>query len=131
MIELFIGGLFRPAEGDCWFESFDPATEESLGRVALAGEKDVYRAVSAARDAFESGPWPRMPAAERAAVLLDMADCIEERLEALAKLETRDTGMPITITTGVTCHAQLPTSGISPPRLSDSSERRILLTMPM
>ena len=53
-----------------------------------AGASDVDRAVSAARAAFDSGPWPRMTAKERGRVIYRLADLLEKHGEELALLET-------------------------------------------
>ena len=62
--ELFIGGEFVAPEAGRHFETINPATEEQLSSVALAGEADVDRAVKAARKAY-NGVWSKMPASER------------------------------------------------------------------
>ena len=51
--------------------------------------------MQAAHQAFETGPWPRMKAAERAAILLKAADLIEARLEEIARLDALESGKPI------------------------------------
>ena len=66
-----------------------------MSRYAQAGETEVEAAVQAAHKAFESGPWPRMKAAERAAILLRTADLIETRLEEIARLDALESGKPI------------------------------------
>ena len=66
-----------------------------VSRYAQANEKDVDLAVQAAHKAFESGPWPRMKAGERANILLKAADLIETRLEEIARLDALESGKPI------------------------------------
>ena len=73
----------------------NPATGEAIAKVAEADYADVDRAVAAARRAFDQGPWPRMPVAERSAILLKVAAGIRARLPELARLESLDTGKPI------------------------------------
>jgi aldehyde dehydrogenase (NAD+) len=90
---LFVGGEFvEPAGGEA-FKTINPATEEVLAEVAVAGEQDVDRAVLAARRAFRS--WSRMPGAERAKYLFRIARILQERARELAVLETLDNGKPI------------------------------------
>ena len=61
---LFIGGeSAEPASGELR-ELVEPATGEPLARAAMAGEEDVDRAVTAARDAL-NGPWGKTPPNER------------------------------------------------------------------
>src|SRR4051794_23706538 len=88
---LFIDGSFDP--GKDTFKTVNPATEEVLSEVALAGPEDVDRAVAAARRAF--GPWSALPGAERAKYLFRIARIIQERSRELAVLESLDNGKPI------------------------------------
>jgi betaine-aldehyde dehydrogenase len=73
----------------------EPATGEVLARVAAGGAEAVGAAVAAARRSFEQGDWRRMPAMERARVLLRLAGRIREEAGALAELESRNVGKPI------------------------------------
>jgi aldehyde dehydrogenase (NAD+) len=91
---LFIAGQFTdPADGGS-LKTVNPATEEVLAEVAVAGAADVDRAVAAARTAFER-TWSRMPGAERAKYLFRIARILQERSRELAVLETLDNGKPI------------------------------------
>ena len=94
-VPLFIGGKFVPAGAGKTFDNVNPATDEVIARIAEASAPDVDRAVRVARQAFESGPWPKMAVAERARFLRKIADAMEARKEELASLETIDTGKPI------------------------------------
>ena len=56
----YIGGEWAiPSSGDL-IDVVQPATEHVWASVAEARKPDVYRAVSAAREAFDRGPWPRL-----------------------------------------------------------------------
>ncbi|WP_332851682.1 aldehyde dehydrogenase family protein [Duganella sp. S19_KUP01_CR8] len=88
------GALVEPARGG-FLEVIDPATGDCFALAAAATEADVDAAVAAARRAFDHGPWPRMPAAQRAAVLRLVAGAIRTDLEELATLEMRDNGKPL------------------------------------
>lgn len=55
-------GLFLNKKGKS-FETVDPRTEEVITEIAEATKEDVDIAVKAARQAFDNGPWPRMPGA--------------------------------------------------------------------
>jgi aldehyde dehydrogenase (NAD+) len=91
---LFIAGQFTdPADGGS-LKTVNPATEEVLAEVAVAGAADVDRAVAAARTAFER-TWSRMPGSERAKYLFRIARILQERSRELAVLETLDNGKPI------------------------------------
>ncbi len=73
-------------------EVINPADGTVLTTVDEAGPDDALRAVAAARTAFDSGPWPRTPTAERAAVLDRIADILVRDKEDIARTETLDTG---------------------------------------
>ncbi|HYU64252.1 MAG TPA: aldehyde dehydrogenase family protein [Verrucomicrobiae bacterium] len=93
--KLFIGGKWVEAASGKTFETRDPATGDLLAKVAEAGAEDVDRAVEAARRSFDRGVWRDLPPAERAKVLWQVGDMIEERATEFAQLETLDNGMPI------------------------------------
>ena len=90
---LFIDGEFAKPASKQWMATLDPATEETLAEVAVAGSKDVDRAVDSAREAF--GGWSKLSGAERAKYLFRIARLVQERSRELAVLETRDGGKPI------------------------------------
>jgi phenylacetaldehyde dehydrogenase len=92
--ELFIGGRWRAAQSGETFEVVDPANERVFAYAAAGGEGDIDAAVQAARKAFESGPWPAMTPAQRARLLLKLADLIETHGDEIALLESLDNGMP-------------------------------------
>jgi aldehyde dehydrogenase (NAD+) len=72
-----------------------PFTEEPIGRAALAGTSDIDRAVRAARAAFDTGPWPRMTAAERGAILRRAGEGIDARRDEFARLTVLEVGAPV------------------------------------
>ncbi|MCW2985823.1 MAG: 5-carboxymethyl-2-hydroxymuconate semialdehyde dehydrogenase [Conexibacter sp.] len=90
-----IGGEFLSSTNGETFESIDPH-DGSVVVVAPRGTVDDAKlAVSVARRAFDEGPWPRMSTGERAKILHRLADLLEEHVDELALLETRDTGRPL------------------------------------
>ena len=93
--KLFIGGRWSDARSGRTFETTNPATGETLARVAEADETDVETAVSAARRAFDEGPWPKMGAAERGRLLWRIADLLMQHADEVARIETLDNGKPI------------------------------------
>src|SRR5512141_1623731 len=93
--QLFIDGDFVPSSGGRSFPTTNPATGAHLADVAEANEDDVDRAVAAARKAFETGPWPKMPARERGRLLARIAERLMARADEVATLETLDNGKPI------------------------------------
>lgn len=90
---LFIDGEFTDALSGETLATLNPHDNSVLAEVALAGREDVDRAVAAAQKAFPA--WSRMPAAERGRILLKLADLIEQNADALARLESQDTGHPL------------------------------------
>jgi len=91
---LYIDGAFSDARDGATFSTLDPATNETLAEVSAGGPADVERAVTAARRAFDEGPWPRMTAAQRAKVLRRLGELLVDHREDLARLESRDAGKP-------------------------------------
>ncbi len=99
-VQLLIGGnLVDAAEGQT-FESINPATDEVWAVISKAGTEDVDRAVAAARKAFDEGPWPGMPPAQRGRVLRKMAQIMQDRADEIGRLESMDTGKPLARATG-------------------------------
>lgn len=92
---LFIGGSYVDARSGNFFADIEPATAQTMVEVADANHDDVDRAVAAARDAADRGPWPRMSAEARAAIINRLADGIERRAKDLGELEARDVGKPV------------------------------------
>jgi len=92
--QLFIEGKWSAPRGGEYFPSINPATEEPLAEVALAGASDIDRATRAARKAFEK-TWRPMPGRERGKYLFRIARMIQEKARELAVLETMDGGKPI------------------------------------
>jgi aldehyde dehydrogenase (NAD+) len=93
--QCFIGGQWVPAASGKTFETVNPATEEVIAQVAEGDAEDIDRAVAAAREAFDHGPWRKMDARERGRLMYRLADLIEEEADELAMLETLDNGKPI------------------------------------
>jgi betaine-aldehyde dehydrogenase len=86
------GETVDPAEGRTQ-DVLNPATGEVIAKAPDSGTEDVNRAVKAARSAFES--WSNTTPAERSAVLLRLADLIEEHGDEIAQLEALNAGKPI------------------------------------
>ena len=91
----FIDGQRCHAVSNETFDTLDPSTGKVLTDVAKCDAKDVDRAVGAARQAFESGVWSKATPARRKAVLLRLAQLIEDNTEELALLEALEAGKPI------------------------------------
>ncbi|KAK9054515.1 hypothetical protein SSX86_025593 [Deinandra increscens subsp. villosa] len=92
--QLLINGKFVDSASGKTFPALDPRTGEVIANVAEGDAEDINRAVSAARKAFDEGPWPRMTAYERSRILLRFADLVDKHNDDLAALETWDNGKP-------------------------------------
>jgi betaine-aldehyde dehydrogenase len=92
---LYINGEFVEGHAGAYFPVVDPSTEEMIAEVPDADEKDVNRAVAAARAAFDSGAWPQTTAQERGRILFRLAERVRRESAQLAELEARNSGKPI------------------------------------
>ena len=95
--QLFINGQWVDAASGKTFETPNPATGETLARIAEGDVEDINRAVTAARRAFDSGPWSRMSPSERGRIIWRIGDLILEHVEELAQLESLDNGKPVAV----------------------------------
>ena len=94
---LLIGGHWIPAASGETFAVENPAREDTIAHAAKGGPEDIDRAVIAARQAFENGPWRRMNPSERGQLLWKLADLIEAHTEEFAQLESLDNGKPLAV----------------------------------
>ena len=101
----FIDGSFGESVAGETFETLNPATNEPLAQVCDGRAADVDAAVAAARRAFDEGPWPSMPAAQRANLLRDIAAVIRRRADEFIGAEVADIGIPIAQMHGLAARA--------------------------
>ncbi|WP_406370199.1 aldehyde dehydrogenase family protein [Streptomyces sp. NBC_00647] len=92
MPDLYIDGSWRGALDARTREIRCPADGSLVGVVDEAGGKDTVEAIAAARRAFDEGPWPSVPSADRGDLLLRVADLLVRDKHALARAESLDTG---------------------------------------
>jgi aminomuconate-semialdehyde/2-hydroxymuconate-6-semialdehyde dehydrogenase len=78
------------------FDSVNPATQQVWATAPRGSLADADRAVTAARRAFDEGPWPRMSPDERGAALHRLADLMVANADELARLDSVDMGKPLT-----------------------------------
>lgn len=93
--QLFINGEFVDSVSRQTFDSINPFNQEIVARVARANAEDAKRAIAAAREAFDNGPWSQMPKEERSAMIKAISDKINERQKELVALEVADSGSTI------------------------------------
>lgn len=75
------------------FTNYNPATSQAIGEVASGGQKEIDMAVAAAKKAFPQ--WSKTPAKERARLMRNLGELIDQNVAKIAELETLDTGLPI------------------------------------
>lgn len=91
--KLYIDGQWVAASTGRQISVISPHTEELYVQVAEAGKEDIERAISAARTAFDSGPWPRLSHAERGAYLRAMAGKLQDRVQDMAGIWPNEMGV--------------------------------------
>lgn len=92
--DLFIDGKFvKPSSGN-YFNTINPATNEVLSSIAYANDKDVDKAIKAARKAYNE-VWSKLSGKERGKYIYRIARIIQERAREFAVIETLDAGKTI------------------------------------
>ena len=91
--KFFIGGEWVEPTTDHQINVIEAATEELFYAVAEAEPADVGRAVAAARQAFDEGPWPRMAPSQRAEFIRAMARALEKRVDDMVEIWPRESGI--------------------------------------
>lgn len=92
----YIGGESVAPAGGEYLDDVNPATGQVIARVPRGNAEDVAQAAAAATAAMAGG-WGKTSPLERADLLDRVADLIEARLEAFARLESEDTGKPVSL----------------------------------
>jgi len=92
-VEIHVNGRWRQASDGRTLPVLNPATEERIGSVPVAGTADLDEALAAAQDGFER--WRRVSALDRSAVMRDAADLLRERGDDIARLLTLEQGKPL------------------------------------
>ncbi|WP_321818424.1 MULTISPECIES: aldehyde dehydrogenase [unclassified Paraburkholderia] len=91
--KLYIGGKWVASSTGAEFSVISPSTEDVYVRVAEAGRVDIEKAVSAARQAFDDGPWPRLTHAERGRYLHAIAEKLRARSGDMANVWPNEMGV--------------------------------------
>ena len=89
---MYIDGASVAASNGKTMESLNPYSGKPWATVPDGTKEDVNAAVAAARAAFDHGPWSKMTATQRAALLRKLGDIIKRDAEELARCESRDNG---------------------------------------
>lgn len=92
--QLFIGGRWQAPSTGQRLSVISPHTEQSIGETPEAAPEDVDKAVTAARKAFDDGPWPRLSVGERMEKIERLAAIYLAETDAMADLITAEMGSP-------------------------------------
>ena len=96
----YIKGKFEEPGSAEWMDNLSPSTGKVIGSVPLSGESDVKLAIN--KHLRGNTPeWSGMDPSARAEWLDRIADCLEEKFEGIAYLESLDTGKPISLARSV------------------------------
>lgn len=95
--KLFIGGSWIDPISRTSISVVSPFTERLIAQVPDGSLEDADRAVAAAREAFDHGPWPRMTLQERMEVLRRVSAQMQQREDEVAGLVTDEMGCPISL----------------------------------
>ena len=90
--QLFINGEFKDAADGRTFDNINPATEDVIAKIAMAGKADLEAAIEAAKQAQPA--WGAAPPAKRASAIWKIGDEIMKRRHEFAALEAMDSGKP-------------------------------------
>ena len=90
----FIGNEFVAPAGPDRIEVINPATEQLLGSCPAGTPADMDRAVAAAREAFDHGPWPQMSPTERADAIARLSAALQGKAAEIADIITKENGSP-------------------------------------
>jgi len=92
--KLWIDGKWEDTKGGKMMSIKDPTTGNQIAEVIDASREDVDRAVQVAKHAFYDGRWSKKSPGERSKAIWKLADLLEANAEALAKVESENTGKP-------------------------------------
>jgi len=99
--QIFVGGKLIDSSTKSRIDVISPNTEEVIGRVPDATPADVDRAVAAAREAFDKGPFPRWSREERADGINRLSEALKKRSQDIANTISSENGCPISMSLGL------------------------------
>lgn len=92
--QLFINNEWVNSSHDATIAVEDPSSGKEVCRIVDASDKDVDRAVAAARIAFDDGRWTGLPPMQRERIINRLADLLEANCDEFAEIEAIDNGKP-------------------------------------
>src|SRR4051812_15981509 len=98
---LFIGNEWVAPATDRTIDVISPITEEVYARTPDGSPADIDRAVAAARDAFDTGPWPNWTPDERADAIAALSQALQKRGAQIADVVTNENGSPASQSLGM------------------------------
>ena len=98
---LFIGNEWVAPATDRTIDVISPITEEVYARTPDGSPADIDRAVAAARDAFDNGPWPNWTPDERADAIAALSQALQKRGAQIADIVTNENGSPASQSLGM------------------------------
>jgi aldehyde dehydrogenase (NAD+) len=96
-----IGGQWEVGEGDRQLLAINPTTTEELATIPVASLNQGERAIAAAREAFDAGPWQKATARDRSDLLNDLADAMDRHRDELVEIVVSEVGSPVSLTRGM------------------------------
>jgi betaine-aldehyde dehydrogenase len=95
VIPMYVDGEWRLASDGGTRELVNPSNGRVIATVAEATVEDAQAAITAARRAFDEGPWRSMSAADRATLLFRLADAIDASRDEFMRIDTLNNGKPL------------------------------------
>jgi phenylacetaldehyde dehydrogenase len=95
---LFIDGRFVESAAGRDFAVVDPSSGQKVARVPEGDAHDIDKAVTAARRAFDAGPWSKLRPSQRERIMLRLADLLERHAEEFSELESVNSGRTLSNT---------------------------------
>ena len=95
VIPMFVDGGCRLASDGGSRELINPSNGRAIATIAEGTADDAQAAISAARKAFDEGPWGSTSAADRAALLFRLADAIDAHRDEFTRIDTLNGGKPV------------------------------------
>ena len=93
--KLFINGKWEDSCSGKNYQRVCPANGEVVDSYPLATAEDTDKAIKAAREAFDHGPWPKMSAIERGQIIRKAVQIIRDEKDELAKILALEVGKPL------------------------------------
>lgn len=94
-IQNFIGGEYLAPLSGLYLDNYEPGTGKIYSKIPNSSKRDLFLAIKAAEQAFET--WSQRKIEDRSRILLKLADIVERDLERLAMAESRDNGKPVSL----------------------------------